>query len=277
MSNSTPEQYTNPEVHEATSTLMTVIKFLRDIVVIFLIAFAIRSFLVTPFQIQGVSMDDSFSDREYILVNTFGYLNFDTHFNEFLHSNPDPVSGTIAQLLKKIPIHVGNPERGDVIVLKPHIDKSREYYIKRVIGLPGETVRIFDGKVFIKKVDAENFVEINESYLSLVNSGQTLVNDQRTEKIFEIPENSYWVMGDNRLNSSDSRNCFKNCNLPNSTHFLAREDILGKVAMSFGYFNIFDKKEGFPHFGSFKWEVKPRFFDTPSTAQYPELDSATHD
>ena len=277
MSNSTPEQYTNPEVHEATSTLMTVIKFLRDIVVIFLIAFAIRSFLVTPFQIQGVSMDDSFSDREYILVNTFGYLNFDTHFNEFLHSNPDPVSGTIAQLLKKIPIHVGNPERGDVIVLKPHIDKSREYYIKRVIGLPGETVRIFDGKVFIKKVDAENFVEINESYLSLVNSGQTLVNDQRTEKIFEIPENSYWVMGDNRLNSSDSRNCFKNCNLPNSTHFLAREDILGKVAMSFGYFNIFDKKEGFPHFGSFKWEVKPRFFDKPSTAQYPELDIATHD
>ena len=277
MSNSTPEQYTNPEVHEATSTLMTVIKFLRDIVVIFLIAFAIRSFLVTPFQIQGVSMDDSFSDREYILVNTFGYLNFDTHFNEFLHSNPDPVSGTIAQLLKKIPIHVGDPKRGDVIVLKPHIDKSREYYIKRVIGLPGETVRIFDGKVFIKKVDAEDFVEINEPYLSLVNSRQTLVNDQRTEKIFEIPENSYWVMGDNRLNSSDSRNCFKNCNFPNSTHFLAREDILGKVAMSFGYFNIFDKKEGFPHFGSFKWEVKPRFFDTPSTAQYPELDSATHD
>ncbi len=277
MSNSTPEQYTNPEVHEATSTLMTVIKFLRDIVVIFLIAFAIRSFLVTPFQIQGVSMDDSFSDREYILVNTFGYLNFDTHFNEFLHSNPDPVSGTIAQLLKKIPIHVGDPKRGDVIVLKPHIDKSREYYIKRVIGLPGETVRIFDGKVFIKKVDAEDFVEINESYLSLVNSGQTLVNDQRTEKIFEIPENSYWVMGDNRLNSSDSRNCFKNCNLPNSTHFLAREDILGKVAMSFGYFNIFDKKEGFPYFGSFKWEIKPRFFDTPSTAQYPELDSTTHD
>ena len=277
MSNPTPEQYTNPEVHEATSTLMTVIKFLRDIVVIFLIAFAIRSFLVTPFQIHGDSMDDSFSDHEYILVNTFEYLNFDTHFNEFLHSNPDPVSGTIAQLLKKIPIHVGDPKRGDVIVLKPHTDKSREYYIKRVIGLPGETVRIFDGKVFIKKVDAEDFVEINEPYLSLVNSGQTLVNDQRTEKIFEIPENSYWVMGDNRLNSSDSRNCFKNCNLPNSTHFLAREDILGKVAMSFGYFNIFDKKEGFPHFGSFKWEIKPRFFDTPSTAQYPELDSTTHD
>lgn len=261
MSNSTPEQYTNPEVHEATSTLMTVIKFLRDIVVIFLIAFAIRSFLVTPFQIQGVSMDDSFSDREYILVNTFGYLNFDTHFNEFLHSNPDPVSGTIAQLLKKIPIHVGDPKRGDVIVLKPHIDKSREYYIKRVIGLPGETVRIFDGKVFIKKVDAEDFVEINESYLSLVNSGQTLVNDQRTEKIFEIPENSYWVMGDNRLNSSDSRNCFDNCQAENASNFIERKNIVGRLLMDFGNFDL---KE-------WKWEHLPRFFDTPAQATYPEL------
>ena len=262
MSNPTPEQYTNPEVHEATSTLMTVIKFLRDIVVIFLIAFAIRSFLVTPFQIQGVSMDDSFSDHEYILVNTFGYLNFDTHFNEFLHSNPDPVSGTIAQLLKKIPIHVGDPKRGDVIVLKPHIDKSREYYIKRVIGLPGETVRIFDGKVFIKKVNAEDFVEINEPYLSLVNSGQTLVNDQRTEKIFEIPENSYWVMGDNRLNSSDSRNCFDNCQAENASNFIERKNIVGRVLMDFGNFDL---KE-------WKWEHLPRFFDTPARANYPELE-----
>ena len=262
MSNPTAEQYTNPEVHEATSTLMTVIKFLRDIVVIFLIAFAIRSFLVTPFQIQGVSMDDSFSDHEYILVNTFGYLNFDTHFNEFLHSNPDPVSGTIAQLLKKIPIHVGDPKRGDVIVLKPHIDKSREYYIKRVIGLPGEMVRIFDGKVFIKKVDAEDFVEINEPYLSLVNSGQTLVNDQRTEKIFEIPENSYWVMGDNRLNSSDSRNCFDNCQAENASNFIERKNIVGRVLMDFGNFDL---KE-------WKWEHLPRFFDTPARANYPELE-----
>ena len=261
MSNPTPEQYTNPEVHEATSTLMTVIKFLRDIVVIFLIAFAIRSFLVTPFQIQGVSMDDSFSDHEYILVNTFGYLNFDTHFNEFLHSNPDPVSGTIAQLLKKIPIHVGDPKRGDVIVLKPHIDKSREYYIKRVIGLPSETVRIFDGKVFIKKVDAEDFMEINEPYLSLVNSGQTLVNDQRTEKIFEIPENSYWVMGDNRLNSSDSRNCFDNCQAENASNFIERKNIVGRVLMNFGNFDL---KE-------WKWEHLPRFFDTPASENYPEL------
>ena len=266
MSNPTPEQYTNPEVHEATSTLMTVIKFWRDIVVIFLIAFAIRSFLVTPFQIQGVSMDDSFSDHEYILVNTFGYLNFDTHFNEFLHSNPDPVSGTIAQLLKKIPIHVGDPKRGDVIVLKPHIDKSREYYIKRVIGLPGETVRIFDGKVFIKKVDAEDFVEINEPYLAEKNKDKTYFSPALVLDIFEtdfmIPENAYWVMGDNRLNSSDSRNCFDNCQAENASNFIERKNIVGRVLMDFGNFDL---KE-------WKWGHLPRFFDTPARANYPELE-----
>lgn len=81
-------------------------------------------------------------------------------------------------------------------------------------------------------------------------------------KEFIIPANEYWVMGDNRINSSDSRNCFKSCSIGNSTHFLKREDIVGKVAMSFGYFNIF-QENNFPHLGKFSWEIKPRFWNTP--------------
>lgn len=127
------EKEQNPELDEASITLTHFIKFLRDIVIIFLLAFSIRSFIATPFQIDGNSMNNNYYDNEYILVNTIGYLNFDTHFNEYLKSDPDPITGTIAKILKKIPIHIGDPERGDVIVLKPHVDTSRQFYLKRVI------------------------------------------------------------------------------------------------------------------------------------------------
>ena len=130
------EKEQNPELNEASLTLSHFIKFLRDIVIIFLLAFSIRSFIATPFQIDGNSMNNNYYDNEYILVNTFGYLNFDTHFNEYIKNNPDPITGTIAKIFKKIPIHIGDPERGDVIVLKPHVDASRQFFLKRVIGLP---------------------------------------------------------------------------------------------------------------------------------------------
>lgn len=87
-------------------------------------------------------MNDSYTDKEYILVNSFSYLDFSTHFNEFIETNPETIAGGVAKILAKIPIHFGDPDRGDVIVLKPHVDTSREYYIKRVIGLPGDSVRI---------------------------------------------------------------------------------------------------------------------------------------
>ena len=207
-------------------------------------------------------MEDHYHNNEYILVDKFSYLNLPTHFYEWNKENANFFQRTIAQFFEKIPLNIGNPQRGDVVVIRPHVSEIQEYYLKRVIGLPGETVRIFDGKVFIKKVDAEDFVEINEPYLSLVNSGQTLVNDQRTEKIFEIPESSYWVMGDNRLNSSDSRNCFDNCQAENASNFIERKNIVGRVLMDFGNFDL---KE-------WKWEHLPRFFDTPARANYPELE-----
>lgn len=83
----TENQNTTPEIEEANNVFTSFIKFFRDIVIIFLIAFFIRSFIVTPFQIQGESMNDSYFNKEYILVNSFSYLDFDTHFDNFIHSN----------------------------------------------------------------------------------------------------------------------------------------------------------------------------------------------
>lgn len=218
----------NIEVSEASESLSNIISFLRDLVVIFLIAITIRSFVFLPFQIKGSSMDNSYSDREYILVNVFSYLNFDTHFNNYIRSNPDPITGTIAKILKKIPIHIGDPERGDAIVLRPNVVGENEYFFKRVIGLPGETIRISQGKVFIKAVGADDFVEISEPYLSLVNVGNTKVDESLEEKIYTIPDDTYWVMGDNRAISVDSRGCFSQsrCTMSGATHFLPRDAII---------------------------------------------------
>ena len=65
---------------------------------------------------------------------------------------------------------MGDPERGDVIVITPHVDRQKEYYIKRVIGMPGDTIRFEDGEVLIKKQGAETFVKISEKYLSSANA-----------------------------------------------------------------------------------------------------------
>ena len=211
-------------------------------------------------------MEDYYHNNEYILVDKFSYLNLPTHFHGWNNENANFFQRTIAQFFEKIPLNIGHPQRGDVVVIRPHVSEIQEYYLKRVIGLPGETVRIFDGKVFIKKVDAEDFVEINEPYLTEKNKDKTYFSPALVLDIFEtdfmIPENAYWVMGDNRLNSYDSRNCFDNCQAENASNFIERKNIVGRVLMNFGNFDL---KE-------WKWEHLPRFFDTPASANYPELE-----
>jgi len=105
------------------------------------------------------------------------------------------------------------PKRGDIIVFK-NPDNEKENYVKRVIGLPGETVKIKDGEVYI------NDVKLEESYIK---------EEMRVEeeKVYQVPEDSYFVMGDNRNNSNDSRRW-------HTTKYVKKSKILGKVA--FRYF-----------------------------------------
>ncbi len=85
------------------------------------------------------------------------------------------------------------------MVLRPHVDEMREYYIKRVVGIPGDIIRFEDGNVLIKKQNAENFVQIDESdYLSNINNGHTYLPASVEANQFTVPEGYYWVMGDNR-------------------------------------------------------------------------------
>lgn len=123
-------------------------------------------FLFQPHQVRGKSMMPNFHDQENLLTDKISY-----RFND--------------------------PERGDVIVFKaPH---NEEYeYIKRVIGLPGESVLLKQGHIFI------NDQELYEPYLpsNLLTKRGSFLSEEKT--IF-ISENHYFVLGDNRNQSSDSR------------------------------------------------------------------------
>lgn len=217
-------------------------------------------------------MENNYHHKEVILVDIFSYLNFSTHFDEILANDPDVITKTVLGTLKKIPIHIGDPKRGDVVVIKPHVDEEHAFYLKRVIGLPWETIRIQDGKVAIKQVGKEDFIELKEEYLSITNRWHTYLPTNIVETEFLIPEGTYWVMGDNRLVSADSRWCFLNaCFHKNSSHFLKRGDVVGKVFIDFGYFNIFKENE-FPKLGELRWIHTPKFFNISRTAEYPELE-----
>ena len=121
-------------------------------------------------------MIDTLENKEYIVINKFGYL-FD------------------------------RPKRGDIVVFRPPTDSGR-YYVKRVIGLPGESIAIRDGNVFLRDKDQRD-TKIDESYLSAANSGRTyrypVQSGDTSEEKFEIPDGSYFLLGDNRQGSLDSR------------------------------------------------------------------------
>ncbi len=196
------------DLKEVNSTFSEFITFLRDFIVILLIVFFVRSFIITPFQINGQSMEASYHHKEFILVDKFSYL-------DFAQDMDDPTDGPILTYLtsiwQKIPIHTGDPVRGDVVVIKPHVDKTREHYIKRILALPGDIIKFENGLVMIQVAGSDTFVQINEPYLMASNSGHTYLPEYIEGNQFLVPPHMYWAMGDNRQNSADSRQCFQNC------------------------------------------------------------------
>ncbi len=170
-----------------------------NIVVIVAIVGGIRTFLVSPFQVEGSSMTDTLEDNEYIIINKLAY-------------------------------YIGEPQRGDIVVFRPP-NEQRKYYVKRVIGLPGDEVIIRGGNVYLKTAGSNNEVKIDETYLSDRNAGKTFRHPpgsgDMTEERFTVPEKRYFVLGDNRQGSLDSRSF----QLTDGTHepFVSQKDISGKV------------------------------------------------
>jgi signal peptidase I len=107
-------------------------------------------------------------------------------------------------MVNKVSYHSSGPQRGQVIVFDPPFE-SEHPFIKRVIGLPGETVEIKDGKVFI------NGIPLAEEYI--------MASPNYTMPATEVPENEYFVLGDNRNNSTDSHTGWT----------VPRDNIIGKA------------------------------------------------
>lgn len=166
----------------------------KIIIISLLIIVPIRYFVVQPFFVKGASMEPNFDDGEYIIIDEISYA------------------------FKK-------PARGEVIVFKYPNDLS-QYYIKRIIGLPGENIKISNQKVFLVKDGEET--EIREDYLG------TWI--PFADMNVQLGINEYFVMGDNRAKSFDSRQWGP----------LLKKYIIGKVwirIFPFSKFKIFDFSE----------------------------------
>ena len=173
---------------------MAVVREMLETVVFTLLVFFIVRGLVQNFEIQGQSMMPTMRDEQYILVNKALYLHFD--LNAPLRLLPGR-----GELAPKIVYPFHPPQRGDVVVfIAPHNAAPQEQkdYIKRVIATAGETVTVDEGNVY---VDGELLDEL--PYLA--ESTVTTCRGFRAQCITTVPPGHIYVMGDNRANSSDSR------------------------------------------------------------------------
>jgi signal peptidase I len=158
----------------------------------------LRSFIVEPFQIPSASMVPTLQVGDFILVNKYAYgLRL-------------PVTHT------KI-LDVDDPQRGDVMVFFPPNDKR--YFIKRVVGLPGDHIQVLDNQVFVngqamEQSDADvpysagygyDIVEENLDGASHLVRKRRIAGRLGRSLTYVVPEGHYFMMGDNRDNSSDSR------------------------------------------------------------------------
>ncbi len=225
-----------------------VFDFLKDLVIIWIIVLIIRTFLAEPFQISGQSMYSSYYDKEFIIVDRFSYLN--------------------------IPwVKQSNINRWDVIVFKPGVSENKEYFLKRIIGLWWDTIKIKDWNVFLKKNWKNEYKKLDEKYLNSENYWNTKIGILKTESIFKVPENKFFVMWDNRNHSSDSRTCFSSsCSFSQRDSFITSSDMIGKLFIDLWYFNFknFSFTNSWNHsFSETKGiNTMPRWLDSPSTFDY---------
>lgn len=187
--------------------LKFIAELLRTAIIVTILAYTIRLFIIQPFIVDGLSMNPVFHNNDYLLVDKISYK-------------------------------LDQPQRGDIIVFK-YPKNTAVNYVKRIIGLPGEKVVIENGDVTIINKDNPNGIKLNEPYIRTQDTTfvSTFNNRENPRAEFAVPEGDYFVMGDNRQESSDSR----------EWGFLSKEKIIGRVFI-----------QAFP-VGRFSWVTHARY------------------
>lgn len=188
------------ETDNSRDSRATAWEIIETILLALLIFLMVRG-VVINFRVDGNSMEPTLSNAEMLVINRRAYTSFD--INAIL----DALPGVNRQGEDRRYIF-NPPNRGDIIVFRPP-GSSSDPYIKRIIGLPGETIEIHDGSVFV------NNQRLEENYVSSATSWRGGGGNQSS---ITIPEDEYFVMGDNRENSSDSR----------TFGTVPKDDIIGK-------------------------------------------------
>jgi signal peptidase I len=161
-----------------------IVEFIQTLVIFAAIASAIYLFIAQPHKVSGSSMYPNFKDGDYIITD-------------------------------KVTYRVSHPKRGDVVVFKNPKDESQDF-IKRIMGVPGDTVSVKNGHVYL------NGTLLSEPFLKpevITNPGFFL---QEGESV-TVPEGRLLVMGDNRSNSSDSR----------EWGYITKQEIIGRVIVRY--------------------------------------------
>jgi signal peptidase I len=179
----------------------TIREYFESIVIAVILALFIRTFVVQAFKIPTGSMEENLLIGEHLLVNKF-------------------VFGPTETALERTLLPVGTLKRGDILVFKYPVEPDRDF-IKRVIGLPGETVELREKKVYI------NGKPLDEPYVHFLQppGAESELHEVTSFDVRErygpvtVPANQYFMMGDNRDNSQDSR----------YWNFLPRDYIKGKA------------------------------------------------
>ena len=140
------------------------VELLKFFIIAVVIVIPIRFWIAQPFIVSGASMNPTFGTGQYLIIDELSY-------------------------------HFSNPQRGEVVIFRYPLNTS-EFFIKRVIGLPGETVTIENGKVYITGADKIEHA-LQEPYIINLGNG--------ANRSVTLGADQYFVMGDNRPDSSDSR------------------------------------------------------------------------